>query len=116
MGFGDPKLYEINKMYFPKAGGKEDKSTIIYNTRIKLGGIPPEAYEYVVNGKSAIEWVMERYQVLIDKDSQIKNDPNDWCKEANDPEYILNLIKRLVKVSVESVKIINSLPELDEAK
>jgi predicted helicase len=116
IGLGDSKIYEITKMYFPKANGKEDKSTIIYNTRIKLGGIPLEAYDYVVNGKSAIEWVMERYQVSIDKDSQIKNDPNDWCRETNDPEYILNLIKRVVRVGVESVKIINALPKLDEVK
>lgn len=114
ISLGDPMLFKVNKMYFPKLGSKEDKSTIIYNTRIKLGGIPLEAYEYVVNGKSAIEWVMERYQLSVDKDSQIKNDPNDWCKEVNDPEYIINLIKRVVRVSVESVKIINSLPKIEE--
>ena len=111
---GDSKLYEITKMYFPKTSGKEDKTTIVYNNRIKLGGIPLETYDYQVNGKSAIDWLIERYQVSIDTDSQIKNDPNDWCREADDPEYILNLIKRLVKVSVESVKIIKSLPQLDE--
>ena len=114
LDLGDAKLFEITKMYFPKLNGKEDKSKIIYNSRITLGGIPLEAYDYVVNGKSAIEWVMERYQVSVDKDSQIKNDPNDWCNETNEPEYILNLIKRLVRVSVESVKIINSLPSLEE--
>jgi predicted helicase len=114
ISLGDHRLYEVTKMYFPKVGGKEDKTTIIYNNRIKLGGIPLEAYEYVVNGKSAIEWVMERYQMSTDKDSQIQNDPNDWCREHNDPQYILNLIKRVVKVSVESVKIINSLPKLEE--
>ena len=113
---GDPKLYEVTKMYFPKINGKEDRSIIVYNNLIKLGGIPLEAYDYVVNGKSAIEWVMDRYQVSIDKDSQIKNDPNEWCREEQDPQYIINLIKRVVRVSVESVKVINSLPKLEEVK
>ena len=116
IGLGDSKLFEITKVHFPKVNGKEDRTTIIYNNRIKLGGIPLEAYEYVVNGKSALEWVMERYQVSLDKDSGITNNPNEWCLEAEDPEYILNLIKRLVRVSVESVKIIDSLPKLDEVK
>ena len=57
---------------------------------------------------------MERYQISIDKDSGIQNDPNEWCKEVNEPEYVLNLIKRLVRVSVESVRIVNSLPPLEE--
>jgi len=114
IGFGDPKLYEVTKMYFGKVNGKEDKSTIIYNNRIKLGGIPLQAYEYIVNGKPAIEWLMERYQISTDKDSQIKNDPNDWCREIGDPEYILNLVKRVVRVSVESVRILNSLPKIQE--
>ncbi len=112
----DSKLFEMTKMYFPKINGKEDKTTIIYNNRIKLGGIPLEAYEYVVNGKSAIEWIIERYQVTVDKDSGIINDPNDWSSELNDPEYIVNLIKRVVRVSLESVKIIKSLPQLEESK
>jgi predicted helicase len=101
-------------MNFSKSAGKEDRSTIIYNSQIKIGGIPLEAYEYDVNGKSAIEWVMERYQVSIDKDSGIKNDPNDWSKEAGEPEYILKLLKQVIQVSIESVKIIHSLPKIEE--
>ena len=116
MKLENDKFFEISKIRFAKVGGKEDKSTIIFNDRIKLGNIPVEAYDYVVNGKSAIECVMERYQVSIEKDSGIKNDPNNWSKEQNDPEYILNLLKSLVRVSVESVKIINSLPKLNEMK
>ena len=112
----DPKLYQVSKMYFPVVNGEEDKSTIIYNNHIKVEGIPLEAYEYVVNGKSAIEWVMERYQVVLDKNSQILNDPNIWCLEQEDPKYILNLLKRVVRVSSESVKIINALPKLDEVR
>ena len=76
-------------------------------------GIPLEAYDYVVNGRSAIEWIMDRYQVKIDKDSQIKNDPNDWCDEHNNPRYILDLILSLITVSIETMKIVKSLPKLE---
>ena len=114
MNLGDPKVFQLSKMYFPKTGGKEDKTKIVFNNQISLSEIPLEAYDYVVNGKSAIEWVMERYQLTTDKDSKISNNPNDWCEENDDPEYIVNLIKRLVRVGVESVKIINSLPKLEE--
>ena len=72
-----------------------------------------KAYDYVVNGRSAIEWVMDRYQVKIDKDSQIKNDPNDWCDEHNNPRYILDLILSLITISIETMKIVKSLPKLE---
>jgi predicted helicase len=111
---GDPKVFQVSKMYFPKINGKEDQTKITVNNQITLGGIPLEAYEYVVNGKSAIEGVIERYQTSSDKESGISNDPNDWCNEIGDPEYLLNLVKRIVRVSVESVRIINALPKLEE--
>ena len=57
---------------------------------------------------------MERYQVSIDKNSDIKNDPNEYCNESKDPQYILNLLKKVINLSVQSVKIINSLPEIEE--
>jgi hypothetical protein len=81
---------------------------------VPLRRIPPEAYEYVVNGKSPIEWVMERYQVTKDKDSQLLNDPNAWCSEIEDPLYIINLVKRVVTVSLETVAIVKALPPIDE--
>ena len=99
------------KMRFPKKG---EKDAIIYNSTTILRGIPEEAYEYIVNGKSAIEWLMERYAVTTDKDSGIVNDPNDWCTEHNNPRYIIDLIKRIVTVSVETVKITHALPKLEE--
>ena len=71
-----------------------------------------EAHEYVVNGRSAIEWIMERYQVKTDKDSGITNDPNDWAKEHNQPRYILDLLLSIITVSVETVKIVKELPEV----
>ena len=85
---------------------------LIFNGRITLKNIPPETHEYVVNGKSALEWVMERYEPYTDKDSGIKNDPNEWCREHDDPAYILNLVKRVIRVSVETVKIVGGLPSI----
>lgn len=105
--------YRVRKMTFGRRGKEIDKTTIIYNSNIKLLGIPPEAYDYVVNGKSALEWMMERYQLSIDKDSKIINDPNDW---SDDPRYILDLLKRIVRISLETMKIVNSLPPLNERK
>ena len=106
--------YAVRKMKFGKNSEGADKTLIIYNENIVLKGIPLEAYNYVINGKSAIEWVMERYQVSIDRDSDIENDPNDYCIENKDPQYILNLLKKVINLSIQSVKIINSLPKIDE--
>lgn len=99
-------------MRFGKAGAVVDKTTIIYNNSLTLRGIPLEAYEYQVNGKSAIEWLMDRYQRKIDRDSKITNDPNDWAAEVGDERYVVDLIKRVVRVSVETVRIVNDLPPL----
>ena len=110
------KFYKVEKMRFGKNSKEVDKTTIHYNSRITLSGIPLEAYEYIVNGKSAIEWIMERYQFSVDKDSQIANDPNDWAKEHDEPKYILNLLKRIITVSIETMKVVKSLPALNEKK
>ena len=98
-------------MRFGKKGKEEDRTTIIYNSHLTLSGIPLEAYEYVVNGRPALEWIMERYQVSTDKDSGIINDPNDY---SEDPRYIVDLLKRVVRVSLETVKIVKDLPALRE--
>ena len=100
----------VEKMKFKS---KDDKSVIIYNNHITIRNIPLEAYEYVINGKSAIEWIMERYQVKVDKASQIKNDPNDWAKEHNDPTYILDLLLSIITVSLETMKIVKGLPHIN---
>lgn len=102
----------VDKMAFGKKDGKPDKSVIVYNAHLTLRDVPLEAYDYVVNGKSAIEWVMERYAVAIDKSSGIKNDPNEW---STDPRYIVDLVKRIVRVSVETARIVKGLPALSEA-
>ena len=110
----DPKEdYRVRKMTFGRLAREVDKTTIIYNSNITLSGIPLEAYDYVVNGRSALEWIMDRYQFTKDKDSHITNDPNGW---SDDPRYILDLVKRIVRVSVETMKIVDGLPPLEERK
>jgi predicted helicase len=78
-----------------------------------LRNIPIKAYDYVVNGKSAIEWVMERHQVSTHKESGIVNDPNDWANEVGNPRYILDLLLSVINVSVQTVDIVSSLPKVD---
>ena len=113
----DPKKdYLVQKMTFGRKDKQVDKTTINYNSHITLTGIPLETYDYIVNGKPAIEWIMERYQVTRDKDSAIANDPNDWAREHDQPRYILDLLKRIITVSMETMKIVNSLPALNEQK
>lgn len=102
-------LYAVEKMRFPK---KDQKDTIIYNSRITVSNIPAKAYEYVVNGKSAIEWIMERYQVTTHKESGITNNPNDWATEVGNPRYILDLLLSIINVSVQTVDIVNNLPKI----
>ncbi len=111
------KLYQIEKMRFAKINinGKSvnDKRKIIYNAHISLENIPPKAYDYVVNGRPAIEWIMDRYQVRIDKASGIINDPNTYSK---DKQYIFNLLKKIIRLSLKSVDIIEELPKLEIIK
>lgn len=89
-----------------------DRSTIKYNSRIMLGGIPEDAYRYMLGSRSAIEWVIDRYQVKTDKTSGIVNDPNDWSREVGDPRYIVDLLARAVTVSLKTMQIVDALPEL----
>ena len=110
---GDAIDYRVEKMCFGKKEDRTaDRSVIHYNAGITIENIPAEAYDYVVNGKSAIEWVMERYAVKTDPASKITNDPNDWCREHDDPKYIYNLLLRIITVSLETVKIVGALPRL----
>ncbi|WP_168643452.1 type ISP restriction/modification enzyme [Dolichospermum sp. UHCC 0259] len=103
--------YRVEKMVFGKNKNGTDKTIIIYNSKLTLSQIPLETYEYIVNGKSALEWIMERYKFTRDKESGITNNPNNW---SSNPRYILDLVKRIVRVSIETVKIVNSLPPLNE--
>lgn len=103
--------YRVEKMKFAKKG---DKTTVIYNGKITIKDIPEAAWDYVVNGKAALDWVMERQRVKTDKDSDIVNDANDWAIETmGNPKYPLGLFQRVVTVSLETQKIVAALPVLD---
>ena len=105
------------KMSFEKCEKTEgnpkgvDRTTLHVSEGLTLRGIPEEAYGYVVNGRSAIEWLMDRYQVRTDKASGIVNDPNEY---SDDPRYIVNLVKSVVTVSMETLELVNTLPPLRE--
>ncbi len=114
----DPS-YVVKKMRFAKVKSPEtgkfekDRSTIIFNDDITIRNIPEKAYEYVVNGRSAIEWIVDQYQIKTDRKSGITDDPNDF---SDDPKYIYNLLLRIINVSIQTVDLINSLPELEISK
>ena len=112
--------FYVRKMKFGKGKDPEtkksvkDKTTVIYNDYITIRDIPLEAYDYVVNGKPAIEWVMERQSVKEDKKSGIVNDANLWATETmNNAAYPLELLQRVITVSLETIRIVNSLPRLE---
>jgi hypothetical protein len=100
---GEKLDWRVTKMRLSK-----DKTTLIYNDLITLSGIPPETYEYRLGSRSALEWGIDQYQVSTDKRFGITNDPN----RADDPQYILRLIG-VITVSLESVKIVQALPQLN---
>ena len=110
---GNTTNLNVSQMRFAKSNGEEDRSVILFNDTIKIENIPLRAYEWEVNGKSPIEWLMERYAVTLNKDSQIRNDPNDWCREQGNPRYILDLVGRIVNVSLQTLDIIKALPKLN---
>ena len=120
LGLDPWKQFHVTKMTFAKptpaqkaAGLKVDKTRIHYNSHLTLDGIPLEAYDYIVNGKPALEWVMERQSVTTDKDSGITNDANLWATETMDnPKYPLELFLRVVTVGLETMEIVNGLPKL----
>jgi predicted helicase len=103
--------YRVTQMKF---ASKADKTRVVYNHKITMENIPLEAYDYVVNGKPALEWVMERQAVTTHKDSQIVNDANLWATETvGDAAYPLKLFQRVITVSLETMKIVRALPRLD---
>lgn len=107
----DDKDFYVTKMKFAKKG---EKHTVIYNHQITIRDIPEEAFDYVVNGKAALDWVMERQAVTTHKDSGIVNDANDWAIETmGNAKYPLELFQRVITVSLETMKIVNALPKLD---
>lgn len=108
--------FHVTQMKFAKGkdGEKYDKTKVIYNNKITMTKIPLKAYEYIVNGKPALEWVMERQAVTTHKESGIVNDANDWAVETmGNPRYPLELFQHVITVSLETMKIVNNLPKLE---
>lgn len=110
----DPvSFFRVIKMKHPGSGKKKDRSTVVYNHNLTVRDIPEAAWNYVVNGKSALSWVMERQSVRTDKASGIVSDANEYAIETiGDPRYPLDLLLRVIAVSLETVQIMNSLPAL----
>jgi predicted helicase len=100
---GEKLNLRVEKMRLSK-----DKQTLVYNDFLTLTGIPKETYDYRLGNRSALEWVIDQYQISTDKRSGVTNDPN----RDDDKEYILRLIGQIITVSLETVKIVNALPEL----
>ena len=86
-----------------------DKTQIVYNNFLTIDGIPPQVFDYRLGNRSALEWVIDQYRVKIDKRSGIVNDPN----RADDPQYIVKLIGQVITVSLETVDVIENLPEFN---
>jgi predicted helicase len=113
---GNPyEFYAVGekKMRYVGSGADKDHSSIRFNDRITLAGIPEEAHRYRLGSRSAVDWIIDRYHVKTDKNSGIVNDPNAWSREVGDPRYILDLLARVVTVSLETMTIVDSLPPLD---
>jgi predicted helicase len=102
------QTWRVDKM---KWKSKTDKSAIVYNPAVTIAGIPDAAHDYLLGSRTALEWIIDRYQVKTDKASGIVNDPNDWCDEHDDPTYIVDLIKKVTTVSVETVRLVGLLDE-----
>ena len=105
--------YKVNKMKHPKVKNEDgksvkDKSKIIFNNEIVVSDIPEKAYGYIVNGKAAIDWIMDQYKVKIDNNSGIIDDPNSF---SEDPKYILNLLLSVINVSMKTLELIDKLPD-----
>jgi predicted helicase len=113
----DRETWRVTKLKWAKKKGPEtgknvdDHTKLIYNTKVTITGIPEDAERYMVGSRSALAWIIDRYQVKTDKASGIVNDPNDWCDEHDDPRYIVDLIAKVTTVAVETMKIVDGLAE-----
>lgn len=103
-----------HKMRFPKLGRRDkDFTRLEYNDYVTLTGIPAEAQGYSISGRSPLEWIIDRYHVKTDKASGIVNDPNDFLREQGRPDAVVDLIKRLVTVSMRTQELLATLPALE---
>lgn len=104
----DRETWRVTKMKWKSKG---DHTAIVYNSKVTVAGIPKEAERYQLGSRSALGWVLDRWQRKVDKASGITNDPNDWCDEHDDPQHILKLIQRVTTVALETMKIVDGLAE-----
>ncbi len=116
----DRETWRVQKMKWAKkkdpSTGKNvnDVTTLVYNKSVTVRDIPAEADEYMLGSRSALAWIIDRYQVKKDKASGIVNDPNDWADEVGNPRYIVDLIAKVTRVAVETVRIVESIRENEE--
>ncbi|WP_159717144.1 DEAD/DEAH box helicase [Actinomyces marmotae] len=121
----DPARLRVTKMRYAKTrvdGTRvDDKTSIVYNEHVTVSGIPEQAQDYLLGSRSALDWLLDRYQVKVDKASGIVNDPNDWMDEgagaepgaSAQPLYLLDLIARVTTVSVRTQQIVGDLGPLE---
>lgn len=109
----DWQKYHLKQLVWGKKPGKRSKdyTTLVYNEYLTFTGIPEQANEYKIGGRSPLEWMVDRYRIKTDTKSGIVNDPNDYCREINDPAYIAKLIPALVTVSMRTLELTRALPE-----
>ena len=112
----DRETWRVQKMKWAKRKDDDGKNVndvtkLIYSPKVTIAGIPEEAERYMLGSRSAMAWIIDRYQVKTDKASGIVNDPNDWCDEHDDPRYIVDLVAKVTTVAVETMKIVDSLDE-----
>lgn len=113
----DCETWRVTKMKWAKRKDPEtgksvdDVTKLIYNTKVTITGIPEDAERYMLGSRSALAWIIDRYQVKTDKASGIVNDPNDWCDEHDDPHYIVDLLAKVTTVAVQTMKIVDGLAE-----
>jgi predicted helicase len=103
--------FKVEKLNYLKTGKVTDKSVVVFNKNLQVGGIPLEAHKFTIGTKSAIDWIVERYQITVDKASGLLNDPNDWASESGSPDYIFQLLSKVVAVSLETTKILSQMPK-----
>jgi predicted helicase len=108
-----PDAFRVEKIRYMKNDNETDLSTVIYNSNITISGIPISAHEYRIGSRSAIDWIIDRYQIRTHKNSGIVNDPNQWADEHDDPTYIFDLLRRIVTVSMKTNEIVANLPKLE---
>lgn len=105
--------FHMARMKFAGKQGEWDKSRIIYNSGIQISDVPLRAYDYIVNARSAIEWIMESCRFKTDKDSGIVNDPDNWATEQDKPLFILDLLLSVINLSLKTLEIVEKVPKLE---